>query len=374
MKVLIGLKQLIGVLLLFIVLTTSAQNDGFSTFSEDSIVKKSQSANSSEFDEFSESEEFSGDNEFNSDEFESDEFSGGDAEFSEFSEGDVTLEKPPVSYNRAYWALAILLYTILAGIFVRFNFTRKLRPLFLLATLVILGFYRGGPGIISSLQNTYLYIIGFNDKWQTIILFLGLLPITYFFGKVFCGWACYLGAIQEFLYIGKVKILQTEKAQKVMRIIRIVIFAILIIQLTVAKMILWNKIGPFKVAINLFSPNITGYILLAVLLISSLFIHRPFCKMVCPAGLVFGWISKIPGASILGIDNTKCTGCKTCSTSCKINAITRDNKVSKLDNQECIMCGDCMSSCNVKTIKTRRNGKKHKEKIVLKGIKNLNIK
>ncbi len=366
------------VALLFLLTTTAyAQDDEFAEF-DDNTTEQATSLGT-------DSDEFAGENNDNkADEFASDEFSDGEtsssdefaseeSEFDEFTEGDVTLEKPPISYRRAWWAFAILLYTILAGILVRFHPTRKLHAVFLLITMVVLGFYRGGPGIISSFQNTYLYLVGYVDNWQAIILFIGLLPITYFFGKVFCGWACYLGAIQEFLYIGKIKIFQTEKAQKVMRIMRYVILGILILQLTISENILWSKIGPFKAAINLFSPNITGYILLGVLLFSSLFIHRPFCKAVCPAGLVFGWITKIPGASVLGIDNN-CAGCKTCSTSCNINAITRDNKISKLDNQECIMCGDCMSDCNIKTIKTRRYGKEHQGKIVLKGIKNINTK
>lgn len=304
-----------------------------------------------------------------------DEFSEIDDEFSEFDnsseefveyEGDVApVIVEEVSYNRLYWDLAILVFTILAGVFVRYKYTRNLRVVFLLAAVVFLGFYRGGPGIISSLQNTFLYFLGLSTNWQAIILFIGLLPVTYFFGKVFCGWACYLGALQEFLYIGRVKIFQTEKAQKVMRIIRYVVFVILILQLTFTQTILWNKIGPFKVAFNLVSPNITGYILLGILLVSSLFIYRPFCKAVCPAGLVFGWITKIPGASVIGINDT-CSGCKTCNTSCKINAITRDNNVSKLDNQECIMCGDCLSDCKTTSNNIFRKSKNHYGKIKLK--------
>ena len=313
------------------------------------------------------------DDEFAEDEFsDSDEFSSDQDEFSEFSEESTEEIIPKTNWNRFYWAISILFATLLAGIFVRFEATRKIRPIFLLAAVVILGFYRGGPGIISSFQNTFLFFIGSTDKWPAIVLFLGLIPITYFFGKVFCGWTCYLGAIQEFLYIGKFKILQSEKSQKIMRIIRYVVFVILLAQLTFTHSIEWSKIGPFKVIFNLFSPNITGYILLVILLLSSLFIHRPFCKIACPAGLFYGWITKIPGASVLGITDS-CAGCKTCSTSCQINAITREGKTSKLDNQECIMCGECMSDCNIKSIQAFRKSKNHKSQIFLKGIKKVKI-
>ena len=323
-----------------------------------------------EFEEFEEFEETDGEfEEFDEfDEFEEGEFDATDE--------DITPKK--VSYTRMWWAIGILLFTILAGILVKFKATRKLRPVFLIASIAVLGFYRGGcPGPVSSIQNVYLLgvdlALGLEIHWQPIILFLGLIPITYIFGKVFCGWICHLGALQEILYIGKVKVFQTEKAQKVMRIMRIVIMVALLIQLTVTHVIIWNKIGPFKVAYNLFSANLTGYILLGVLLLSSIFIHRPFCKTLCPVGLTLGWITKIPGASILGI-NDSCAGCKTCSTSCEMNAITREDKTSKLENQECIMCGDCMSDCKIKSITPYKKGKNHKDKIVLKGIKKLVIK
>ena len=322
-------------------------------------------------------DEFSDDTEQTDDEFEEfnefEEFDEIDGEFDEINE-DITSQK--TSYKRMWWSISVLLFTILAGIFVRFKATRKLRPLFLIASIVVLGFYRGGcPGPVSSIQNVYLLgvdlALGLEIHWQPIILFLGLIPITYIFGKVFCGWICHLGALQEVLNISKVKIFQSEKAQKVMRIIQIVILVVLIAQLTFTHVILWNKIGPFKVAYNLFSAKLAGYILLGVLLVSSIFIHRPFCKTVCPVGLTLGWVSKIPGASILGI-NEDCAGCKTCSTSCKINAITRENKISKLDNQECILCGDCMSDCKIKSISPYKKGKEHNDKIVCKGIKKNN--
>ena len=340
------------------------QSDEFSEFED-------QAKQTETTDEFSEQND-----EFSNDEFgeESDEFAEGETdEFSEFSEDEVIAEpQHKTNWNRFNWAIGILFATFVAGIFVRHEKTRKLRPIFLLAAVVVLGFYRGGPGIISSFQNTVLYAIGASWKWTAAVLFVGTIILAYFQGKVFCGWICYLGAIQEFLYIGKIKVLQTEKAQKIMRIIRYVLLAVILIQLIITQSIEWSRIGPFKVIFNLYSPNITGYILLGILLLSSLFIHRPFCKMVCPAGLIFGWVTKIPGAAVLGI-TTSCAGCKTCSTSCNINAITRDDKTSKLDNQECIMCGECLNDCNIKSIQPFRNNKEHKGQITLKGIKKMTV-
>ncbi len=332
-----------------------AQEGEFNEFKEEQTQEFSDTMQDETGDEFESTEEFSGD-----------EFEAVDDEF-----GGMTEEEEQVSYTRLYWAIGILLYTILAVIFVRFKTTRKLRILFLVIALVFLGFYRGGPGVISSFQNTWLAIIGAELNWQAMVLFLGLLPITYFAGRVFCGWVCFLGAIQEFIYNHKIKILQTEKAQYAMRIIRGVVLTVLLIQLIIVPRLLWQEVGPFRVAVNLFSANLTGYILLGIVLVTSVFIYRPFCKMLCPVGLLLGFIAKIPGASVLGI-NSSCAGCKICNDSCRINAITRENKISKLDNQECIRCGDCMDDCRKESISFYNKNQLHHDKITLKQSADLN--
>lgn len=151
-----------------------------------------------------------------------------------------------------------------------------------------------------------------------------------------------------------------------MRAIRIVFLIALIVQLIITKTNIFKHYDPFKVAFNLIGTNTLSWVLLALLLVSSVFIYRPFCKTVCPIGLILGWISKIPGASVVGT-NGSCTGCTSCNSNCKINAITRTKKYSKLDNQECIGCGECVSSCKKNALGFFRNNKNnHHDKIACK--------
>jgi len=289
--------------------------------------------------------------------------------FQEFKDSAITALTPassssPDIHKEAregfHWTLLVLSFTILAGFLVRFNYTRYLRSLFLVSSLVILGFYRGAcPCPISSLQNTAFFIMGNSVKWQSIILFLGLIPITYFFGRVFCGWICQLGALQEFIFASsRFKFLQSYGAQKSMRSIRAVALGALLIQLSITQTNLFKKIDPFAVIYNFYSPYIIGWVLAAVLLISSVFIYRPFCKTICPIGLILGWISKIPGASILGSESN-CISCANCSNNCKIRAITHDNNTSVLQNEECIRCGECITGCKRHAMSFFLNGKKH---------------
>ncbi|MBT4500450.1 MAG: 4Fe-4S binding protein [Gemmatimonadetes bacterium] len=272
--------------------------------------------------------------------FESFEEVGGD----EFATDDaVAKEVEPWNHQGLRVAVGALLATLLAGVLVRYERARQWRTLLLLTSLITLGFWLGGcPCPISSFQNTILRGLGGEGCWYSMVWFLGLIPITYLFGKVWCGWICHLGALQEFLHASnRLAFLRGERAQQVMRWMRYVLFAALLLQLFITRENLFIHVDPFKVAFNMRSFYATGWILLGLLLVSSLYIYRPFCRSVCPVGLVLGWVSRLPGALRLAA-NDDCRSCRRCASACQVQAIDGDIQVK---NGDCIMCGTCLDSC-----------------------------
>ncbi len=262
-----------------------------------------------------------------------------------------------------YYSLIALSMTLIAGIFVKFKALRKFRYLFLLSSLIVFGFWNGGcPCSISSFQNVFLKIFGATVNWHSLVWFLGLIPITYIFGKVWCGWVCHLGAFQEFLYrITDVKIVKSKGFQKSLKILQYSVFVILVIQLFVTKTNIFIHYDPFKVAFNMISFHTSGWVLLGILLVSSLFIYRPFCKGFCPVGLALGWVGKIPGAHKLQIAGS-CTSCKSCIRHCDMQAISDDYKA---DSHSCILCGDCLDYCKKESIKVTHKGLQNEKNIDL---------
>ncbi len=265
-----------------------------------------------------------------------------------------------------HWVLGILFATVVAGLLMHFSATRNLRAVFLTASVAVLGFYKGAcPCPIQSLQYLVLNLFGQGHKWQTLIYLLGLIPITYVFGRVFCGWICHLGAAQEFLFLGsRFRFLQSARAQTVMRRVRVAALFALIAQVALTQTNLFKKVDPFAVLYNFNSATLTGWVLLGVLVVASVLIHRPFCKTLCPIGLLLGWVARIPGASVLG-PGSHCLGCSVCNSACRINAITRDGKRSLLDNQECIRCGECLDSCRKSGLAFHRKGPRHPDRVVM---------
>ena len=221
--------------------------------------------------------------------------------------------------------------------------------------------------MISSFENTILLFAGVEFHWTNLVWFLGLLPITYLFGRVFCGWICHLGALQEFLYRpGRWSILKDEKSIRIMKTIQYSLFAVLVIQLLVQQKIFWCSINPFLSIYQLmlaYNYEILSAVLVGLLLVTSLISYRPFCRAVCPVGLVLGWIEKIPGASVLGMKGS-CISCTQCSNACNVKAIYRKEKESILNNEECIMCGECLDACKKSSLGFFRLSKKNPSKIV----------
>jgi hypothetical protein len=294
-----------------------------------------------------------------SDEFtaSTDEFQSGGDDFASTEEVAVTAKTSFSDYLRkpqVYEPLVIFLLIAFISLMIKYPNFRKTRGLFLLAGLIYLGFYRGAcPCMISSFEDVPLMILGVPIPWEALLWFLLLLPATYFFGKIWCGWLCHLGALQEFLYrTPKLKILTTNKAQRTLKIVQITVFVLWILQLIITRSNLFCEYDPFKVAFNLISANTTGYLLLGILLISSVLIFRPFCRTICPIGLTLGWISRLPGARKLYKDDT-CIHCKSCDKACQPRAMVHENKVTTLRNEDCILCGECFSECKIKSLNVK---------------------
>ncbi|MCK4538792.1 MAG: 4Fe-4S binding protein, partial [Candidatus Krumholzibacteria bacterium] len=173
------------------------------------------------------------------------------------------------------WALIAIAASIAAGFCLRSKRTRSMRIVFLLASLIVLGFYNGAcPCPILSVMQTVRMAVGEAVNWKNLVYFVGLIPVTYIFGKVWCGWVCHMGALQEFIFLpSRFNLFRSARAQKVMRITRYILLVALIVWVAITKSPKWCVYDPFRTAFRLSSITPVGWYLLGLLLISSLFIY-----------------------------------------------------------------------------------------------------
>jgi NAD-dependent dihydropyrimidine dehydrogenase PreA subunit len=267
---------------------------------------------------------------------------------SEFLNESIVTSQVPVkkSNKQLIEVFTLLLITIFIGVLIKYTFIRNYRNIILLSSLVYLGFIKGGcPCMIMSFENTILFLLGLPVSFVVFFLFMGLVVVTYFFGKIWCGWICHLGALQEFLFrTHKIKWISSKKVNTFLKFIQVTTIVILVIQLILTHNNICIKYDPFRSIFNLISTNIISHLSIALLLSASVFIYRPFCRGICPVGLILGLITNLPGARKIA-NSKNCNNCNSCVRSCKLNTITSNDSKIIISTENCILCGECIETC-----------------------------
>lgn len=197
---------------------------------------------------------------------------------------------------------------------------------------------------------TLQHFIGIKTFPFYVLGFLGLIGIS--LGRLVCGWVCPFGFFQELLY--KIKTYKIQVSQKYSYSKYLVLF-ILVVFLPVLTNQPWFcrlcPAGGIEAGIPQIISNaslrpligILFYIKIGIVLVlisSSIFIKRPFCRFTCPLGAIYGIFNKITLFRIR-VDESKCTKCYTCQEVCPM-----DIKIFEVpDAVDCIKCGECIRNC-----------------------------
>ena len=92
-------------------------------------------------------------------------------------------------------------------------------------------------------------------------------------------------------------------------------------------------------------------------LASCVFIHRFFCKTLCPLGALYGILNKVSFRH-LKINRATCTQCGACKNVCPMDV----NPVATARSAECILCGKCEEICPQGSIRISWRNDRTKEK------------
>lgn len=204
---------------------------------------------------------------------------------------------------------------------------------------------------VGGLENFWAWIGGHSNLQKlfsgTMTLFFFTIIFALVFGRAFCGNICPFGALQEFIgKISKKKFAVHESADRYFRFAKYIVLALVTIMAWITFTIWISPYDPYTAfahiwsGTELFAENSIGFIILIVVLVSSIFIDRFFCKYLCPAGAVYGAISKI---SPTKIKRDNCSNCGACTRACPMNIDV--SKTCKVNSAECIACGRCVTAC-----------------------------
>ena len=208
------------------------------------------------------------------------------------------------------------------------------------------------------------YVAGF-------LMFVGALM-----GRFVCGWLCPFGFVQDLLhkipFVRKIKTFPGDKLLRKLKYIILLVFVILM-PLFVVDMLgqgtpyfckLICPAGTLEGGIPLVFLNetfrgIVGWLytwkmtIMAVLLVLSIVIYRPFCKYICPLGAIYSIFNPI-AIFRYRMNEEACVGCGACAKVCPMQV----NPVENPNHPECIRCGRCKQTCPTDAICSLRSNKK----------------
>lgn len=191
---------------------------------------------------------------------------------------------------------------------------------FSFVSLAYFGFYRKGcVCAVGSVQNVLDAYIGSGEVLTLAVALFFLLPLlaALFFGRVFCASVCPLGAAQEFCAVHPVQVPKS---------VDLALGMLAYAYLGLAVMGVWMGCGflicrydPF---VGFFRLGGSFNMLMAggLLLVAGIFIARPYCRYLCPYGVLLRWASIFARRHVT-ITPAECVQCRLCEEACPYNAI-----------------------------------------------------
>ncbi|MBR4343579.1 MAG: 4Fe-4S binding protein [Lachnospiraceae bacterium] len=210
----------------------------------------------------------------------------------------------------------------------------------------------------------YLIILAASEHIMngSFIVFVAMFVLSMFFGRVWCGYFCPAGGLQECLIMCN----SAPSKQGWRNLIKYVIWTIWILAIVITFILGKNDvtINPFYMTDHGISVSgIYNYLIyygVILILVLPALIHgrRATCHYICwmapfmVIGSTLGRILHFPQLYI-EVDKDTCISCGKCNMSCPmgldVKTMVSEKKNAKCT--ECIQCGACIDNCPKKVLK-----------------------
>ena len=155
----------------------------------------------------------------------------------------------------------------------------------------------------------------------TILFFTVPLVATLLWGRTFCAAVCPLGAIQELVLLRPTSLPRWLTAG--LSLLPHVYLGLAVLFVATGSGYVICRYDPF---VGFFRLGATRDMMVigGSLLLIAIFVGRPYCRFLCPYGVLLGWFSRLSKKRFT-ITPKGCAACRLCEDACPYDAITKPN-------------------------------------------------
>jgi len=203
--------------------------------------------------------------------------------------------------------------------------------------------------ILFSLQEGQLI---FPPVFAGVLAMIALLSIAG--NKLFCGWVCPIGALQETVYLCFPRLKKLRIPFAAASSVRIGLLILFVPILLGFGMYIYGYFNPFEilhwpVGTDFWTLYAWAVIMLVVVL--SLFLYRPFCHIICPIGALTWFLEHLSIARIR-LRKETCNNCRVCVSKSPCSAMEAI-LAGKRARPDCYACGACVAACPADALQFR---------------------
>jgi polyferredoxin len=210
------------------------------------------------------------------------------------------------------------------------------------------------------MQSKYTILTGHLPELHpaAFFLFTAFVLSSLLFRKSFCGWLCPVGTASEYLWkVGRQVFGQNFRLPRwldlPLRSLKYLLLSLFVyaIAMMSAAAIADFVASPYGLVVDVRMLNFfrfmgsTTAIVLAVLVLASLFVQNFWCRYLCPYGALMGLISLFSPLRITR-NESACIDCAKCAKACP--AALPVDKLIQIRSAECMACMECVAVCPAK--------------------------
>ena len=189
-------------------------------------------------------------------------------------------------------------------------------------SVLYFGFWRKGCICsIGSIQNLSQALFDSSFGVPLAVLAFGLVPLLFalFFGRTFCAAVCPHGALQDLVLLKPVKV--PTWLDHSLRMLAWIYLGLAVVFAATGGGYIICQYDPF-VPIFRLSGSLTMVLFGMSLLVVGIFVGRPYCRFLCPYGVLLGVAASVSKWRVRITPDT-CTQCRLCEESCAFGAINK---------------------------------------------------